>query len=443
MHPSGLHRTVALTLALLLIATPGEAYRLMELDGIELHGTARILTYGATTCHVLEEKYFAEDYERLKGNEGRPLDLWQLDFSVYNGSGKALDYLIARYGIESPWPPCTNWSYKPGIDASEASWSSEGGHIQRAGEPYSVAPGETVTEALFFIVFHEDEPSFTRWSVDYNFAEGVQAAQTQTAPAAPATPAPGSSFHDWLSSGDEGPEMVVIPAGRFRMGDLSGAGYDDEKPVHEVVFARPFAISKYEVTFEDYDKFTYPNKVDDAGLGRGRRPVFNVSWDEANVYAAWLSAETGKRYRLPTEAEWEYAARAGSTTKYHFGNDKSQLCQYANHGDATFDSALQLEAEGCADGDLFPAVVGRYRPNAFGLYDMYGNLWEWVQDCWKDSYAGAPTDGSAWTSGDCGQRVVRGGSWFYNPRNLRSAYRHWITRSASGDSQGFRLVQDL
>ena len=145
----------------------------MESDGVELRGTARILTYGAATCHVLEEKYDEDEYASLKANEGQPLDLWQLDFSVHNGSGKALDHLIARYSIETQWPPCTNWSYKPGVDASEASWSSDSGHIQRTGEPYSVAPGETVTEELFFIVFHEDEPRFERWSVDYNFAEGT------------------------------------------------------------------------------------------------------------------------------------------------------------------------------------------------------------------------------------------------------------------------------
>ena len=138
MNKFKIHRTLGAALVLLLIAVPGKARRLMELDGIELRGTARVLTYGAATCHVLEEKYSAVDYERLKDNEGQPLDLWQLDFSVYNGSGKALDHLIARYRIESPWPPCTNWSHAPGTRAGEAAWDGDSGHIQRTGKPYSV-----------------------------------------------------------------------------------------------------------------------------------------------------------------------------------------------------------------------------------------------------------------------------------------------------------------
>ena len=262
-----------------------------------------------------------------------------------------------------------------------------------------------------------------------------------TTPATPAVSAPGSSFRDTLSSGGEGPEMVVIPVGRFRMGDLSGAGVDDEKPVHEVVIARPFALSKYEITFEDYDKFTYPNMVYDEGWGRGRRPVINVSWDDANEYAAWLSAQTSKRYRLPTEAEWEYAARAGSTTKYHFGDEESQLCRYGNHADTNTD--YDWRNQSCSDGvGKRTAAVGRYQPNAFGLYDVHGNVYEWVQDCWNDSYAGAPGDGSAWTSGECGLRVIRGGSWFL-PGDLRSSNRVRFSRAGRISYLGFRLAQDL
>ena len=260
-------------------------------------------------------------------------------------------------------------------------------------------------------------------------------AARQTAPAAAATPAPtvpavGSSFRDMLSAGGEGPEMVVIPAGSFRMGDLSGAGYDDEKPVHEVAIARPFALSKYEVTFADYDRFTHPNKVDDEGWGRGRRPVINVSWDDANEYAAWLSAETGKRYRLATEAEWEYAARAGSTTEYSWGNDIGS-------------NRANCHNDYCGDRWDYTAPAGSFSANAWGLHDMHGNVWEWVQDCWNDSYAGAPTDGGAWTSGKCGRRVIRGGSWLDVPGSMRSANRHRYPRSNRFYDIGFRLAQDL
>ena len=260
-------------------------------------------------------------------------------------------------------------------------------------------------------------------------------AAPQTAPAAPAAPAPtvhavGSSFRDTLSGGGEGPEMVVIPAGRFRMGSLPGAGYDNEKPVHEVVIARPFALSKYEVAFADYDRFTHPNKVDDEGWGRGRRPVINVTWDDATEYAAWLSAETGKRYRLPTEAEWEYAARAGSTTKYSWGDDIG-----SNRANCYNDY--------CGDQWKNTAPAESFSANAWGLHDMHGNVYEWVQDCWNDSYAGAPGDGSAWTSGECGRRVIRGGSWLINPGYLRSASRIRYTRSNRCSNFGFRLAQDL
>ena len=258
----------------------------------------------------------------------------------------------------------------------------------------------------------------------------------QTAPAAPAAPAPaarapGSSFRDRLQSGGEGPEMVVIPAGRFRMGCVSGRDCDDdENPVHEVAIARPFALSKYEVTFEDYDRFTHPNKVDDAGWGRGRRPVMTVSWDDAREYAAWLSAQTGKNYRLPTEAEWEYAARAGSITAYSWGNDIGQ-------------NRANCYADYCGDRWEYTAPVGSFAPNAWGLHDMHGNVFEWVEDCWNESYAGAPSDGSAWGRGNCNQRVVRGGSWYFRPAGLRSADRFRDTRSDRVSVLGFRLAQDL
>ena len=202
------------------------------------------------------------------------------------------------------------------------------------------------------------------------------------------------------------------------MGCVSGKNCrDNEKPVHEVRVAS-FELSKYEVTFEEYDRFTVVTgriSPKDNGWGRGRRPVINVSWEDAVAYTEWLSAQTGERYRLPSEAEWEYAARAGSTTEYHFGNDESQLCRYANHADTSTD--YNWRNTDCSDGvGKRTATVGSYQPNGFGLHDMHGNLWEWVQDCWNDSYQGAPTDGSAWTSGNCEKRVLRGGSWYNLPR---------------------------
>ena len=178
----------------------------------------------------------------------------------------------------------------------------------------------------------------------------------------------------------------------------------------------------------------------DEGWGRGNRPVINVSWDDIQLFIDWLNARNGGNFRLPTEAEWEYAARAGSSTKYHYGNSESQLCRYGNHATSAEDG---YGNQSCSDGvGKRTAAVGRYQPNSYGLYDLHGNVYEWAQDCWNDSYVGAPTDGSAWTSGDCGLRVIRGGSWSNTPRLLRSALRPRGARSHRSDSLGFRLAQD-
>ena len=242
----------------------------------------------------------------------------------------------------------------------------------------------------------------------------------------------GSTFREALRSGGEGPEMVVVPAGRFRMGCLSNDDdcFRDEKPVHEVMIARPFALSVHEVTFEDYDRFAYPNKVADEGWGRGRRPVINVSWDDAQDYVEWLSSQTGAAYRLPSEAEWEYAARAGTATKYHWGNDVG---------------ANRANCEGCGSQWDFKqtAPAGSFAPNRFGLYDMHGNVYEWVEDCWNSSYAGAPSDGSPRLQGECGERVLRGGSWISLPRLVRAAFRDRDTTGVRYDLVGFRVARTL
>ena len=257
----------------------------------------------------------------------------------------------------------------------------------------------------------------------------------------PPVPQPGDIFSDALRAGGQGPAMVVIPAGSFRMGCVSGQEcYDSEKPVHTVTISRSFAVSKYEITFEDYDRFTYPNKVNDVGWGRGRRPIINVSWNDAKEYVAWLSSQTGQTYRLLTEAEWEYAARAGTSTKYHFGNSESQLCRYANFRDTTAGN----DDAPCSDGvGKQTAVVGRYAANAFGLHDMHGNVYEWLEDCWNENYSGAPSDGSAWLRGNCERRVLRGGSWYDLPRDLRSANRFRVTTGLRINSFGFRVARTL
>lgn len=227
--------------------------------------------------------------------------------------------------------------------------------------------------------------------------------------------------------------MVVIPAGSFLMGSPAGEGADDEHPQHRVTLAEPFALGKYEVTFEEYERFASAKArkhPEDRGWGRGRRPVINVSWKDARDYAAWLSEQTGKRYRLPTEAEWEYAARAGSQTAYWWG-------QAIGKGNANCD--------GCGSqwDDKQTAPVGSFKPNPWGLYDTAGNVWEWEQDCYHDSYQGAPEDGSAWEEAGCPRRVIRGGSWSYPPGLVRSAGRRGVGPGYRGRGLGVRLAQDL
>ena len=300
----------------------------------------------------------------------------------------------------------------------------------------SVAAFDTSVEQLLALKKAGVEDSVITVMVDKGAAAPAVDTASQTAPtttpaSSPALPAVGSSFRDTLRSGGQGPEMVVIPAGRFHMGCVSGRDCKDiEKPVHEVMIGRPFAMSKYEVTFKDYDKFTAQDKVDDEGWGRGPQPIINISWDDAAEYAEWLSAQTGKRYRLPTEAEWEYAARAGTTTEYFWGNDIGE-------------NRANCDDDSCGDWWGNTAPVGSFQANAWGLHDMHGNVWEWVQDCWNDSYTDAPTDGSAWMSGDCGQRAGRGGACVNWSSMLRSSNRAGFRRTTRIYSVGFRLVQDL
>ncbi len=251
------------------------------------------------------------------------------------------------------------------------------------------------------------------------------------------------------------PDMQPVAGGTFRQGDTHGRGSAGEKPVHEVTI-KPFAIGKFEVTFDEYDRFALATErlplPHDQGWGRGRRPVINVSWDDAKAYAKWLSQATGKSYRLPTESEWEYAARsiAKNNDDIWAGTSKEEeLDQYAVfRADRT-------------------ALVGEKTPNRIGLYHMSGNAFEWVEDCWYDNYTGAPTDGSSWgeadgsflplgeappsrfegrtaqSGGECGQRVIRGGSWSDFPVYMRASYRHWnYADSRYNTGIGFRLAQD-
>ena len=230
-------------------------------------------------------------------------------------------------------------------------------------------------------------------------------------------------------------EMVAIPGGTFRMGDLSGNGKSGERPVRSVTISS-FNIGKYEVTFDQWDACVADGgcggyRSYDRGWGLGKRPVIHISWDDVQSFIDWLNYRTGGNYRLPTEAEWEYAARAGSTTEYSWGDDIG---------------SNRANCNGC--GDIFAgakktAPVGSYSANAWGLHDMHGNVAEWIQDCWKHNYKNMSSDGRAWLFGTCRNRIIRGGSWASKPKYLRSAARYREKPSDRGYSDlGFRLAQD-
>ena len=246
----------------------------------------------------------------------------------------------------------------------------------------------------------------------------------------------GQTFRDALRSGGEGPEMVVVPAGTFRMGCVSGQGcQDDESPVHRVTIGAPFAVGVYEVTFAEWEACVRAGgcggyRPDDMDWGRGKRPVINVSSEDAQAYVAWLSRESGAQYRLLSEAEWEYVARAGSETAYSWGNEV-----WRN----------RANCRGCGSrwDNKQTAPVGSFGANAFGLQDLHGNVEEWVQDCWNNNYTGVPADGTAWEQGNCNTRVVRGGSWVDRPRILRSASRYRSIAGYRHNSLGFRVVRRL
>jgi formylglycine-generating enzyme required for sulfatase activity len=263
--------------------------------------------------------------------------------------------------------------------------------------------------------------------------------------------APGSTFQDCPTC----PEMVVVPAGRFMMGsDFEESGHPDEKPKHEVNIPRNFALSKTEITFDQWDACvaaTRCNAAADDGAGRAGLPVFNVDWDDANAFAAWLCDITGKKYRLPTESEWEYAARAGTTTPWFWGPAEdsagsTKACRFANTHDETGKDAHPMYVwsnHKCTDGFGEVAPAGGFEPNPFGLHDILGNLREWVRDCHHGGYEKAPSDGSAWDEAKCEKRIVRGGAWIDGASTSRAAYRHPEDAGYRNYQVGFRLARDL
>ena len=243
---------------------------------------------------------------------------------------------------------------------------------------------------------------------------------------------PKSVFRDRMVDGTAGPELIALSGGEYLRGDTRGDGDNDEKPPIPVK-PGPFAIGAFEVTFEEYDRFcdaTGHPRANDEGWGRGRRPVINVSWQDAKAFTNWLSGKTRQVYRLPSDAEWEYAARAGTHSRFWWGDEPG---------------VARANCEGCGslwDGEK-TARVGKFTANPFGLHDTAGNVFEWVADCYHDNFTNAPIDGSALDKPDCGKRVIRGGAWSFPPKEIRSSNRWRDFPSRRSDDTGFRVVREL
>jgi sulfatase modifying factor 1 len=294
-------------------------------------------------------------------------------------------------------------------------------------------------------------------------------------PALAQTHAPRKSFRDCANGC---PEMVVVPQGRFTMGAPSG---EEERanlpnqvrgraaPQHLVAILYELAIAKFDVTRDEYAQFVAETNRPDpdscitpAASGTfiatngnwhspgfpqtGRDPVVCVGWDDAQAYVSWLSAKTGHVYRLPTEAEWEYAARAGATTARYGSDNPAEVCRYTNVGDLDYSEQHPGDSRvnrACRDGYAFTSPVGSFPPNQFGLYDMLGDVMDWTEDCWNINYSGAPADGAAWLTGDCSRRVAHGGSWDADLSVVRSAMRRGILTSNRNTTFGFRVARTL
>ena len=292
--------------------------------------------------------------------------------------------------------------------------------------------------------------SLVEWEDDreirHVFTTGLPAAAPDPVTAAIPDPAVVEDGAAPLEAGDtfrdcaECPEMVVLPSGSFSMGSPSSeeGRWDNEGPVHRVRIGYRLAVGKYEVTFAEWDACLDAggcgHDPDDAGWGRGSRPVMRVSWEDAQEYVAWLNVRLGLSgsgaYRLLSESEWEYAARAGTRTARYWGSGVGRN---------------NANCDGCGSrwDNRQTAPVGSFGANGWGLHDMLGNVWEWTQDCWNGNYAGAPSDGRAWGTGDCSLRDLRGGSWDFGPRYLRAANRGGYDSGNRDYDNGFRVARTL
>jgi len=256
---------------------------------------------------------------------------------------------------------------------------------------------------------------------------------------------PGDTIQDHLKDDELAPELVVVPAGTNTLGDTTGEGIEIERPTYKVTIEKPFAIGKYEVTFAEYDYYceqTGCKRSVDEGWGRGKRPVIGVTWYDAVAYIKWLSLQTGENYFLPSEAQWEYSARAGTQTNYWWGNkpgDKLAQCG---------DCAAIHRCKDCKDVPLLDdgtVLIGSFKANPFGLYDVHGNVMEWTADCANKSNSNQPSNGSPRLDGDCTKHIIKDGSWWNNSRFIRSSVRGSAIEGSNYKSKhlGFRVARQV
>ncbi|NQV56483.1 MAG: SUMF1/EgtB/PvdO family nonheme iron enzyme [Rhodospirillales bacterium] len=290
------------------------------------------------------------------------------------------------------------------------------------------------TGVYAWLTYYQDDSTIIAASAEPKVSLSAAEAGRLRVSALPRNLSPGTTFQQCADC----PAMVIVPAGSFIMGspDTEKGRHPSEieGPQHRVTVAKPFAVGQFEVTFRSWDACIAAGgctqKPQDRGWGRGNRPVIYVSWFDIQKYVRWLSNLSGQQYRLPSEAEWEYFARAGSKTRYWWGD---------NIG---VDKAICLGCGQRFNGSI-TAPTGSLAQNPFGLYDVHGNVYEWVQDCWNGTYAGAHSDGTAWVNGDCSLRVLRGGAWGKEAENLRSARRIKDPPSLRSGKRGFRVVMTL
>ena len=395
-------RAVVFGLVALVACVPAGVQTLHRGDGIRLRVAVRLEAEAVSRCNVLEERHSAEEYERLKENEGKPVHLWRIDLSVYNGSGRELDFLRAHLDVESARKRCTKWDVPSGY--RPMLWP---GGMLLLHRPTGMEPHEDASETSFLLLYHDQEPVVEHWDIFYTFAEAAAGAGRRE----PGGPAAGD-----MLTGPAGMEFVWVPPGDFLTGSTSSSTSDHYQPVTQVRISRGFWLGKHEVTQSEWHGVMGSNPSGFSGCGRC--PVENVSWEDAQEFIGKLNRQEGEEvYRLPTKAEWEYAARAGTKENADENRD-SMGWGYLNSGGRT-------------------QPVGAKRPNAWGLHDMLGNVSEWVEDWYGEEYPGGTvTDPRGPRSGY--NRMRWGGSWdgaaFWNPKRSSPRIRR--------NYVGFRLLRE-